>query len=308
MDLAATLSVMKRALHIGVTLLALWGWAVNPARVGATSPTDVEAGLLELINQARAHPLAAAEALGLDPERLLADLPELRHILEAGLPPLTWNARLQAAAGAHTADMLANSYYGHDSPAGQKTEDRIRAAGYRPFAYGESLGLLGFVNFVGPKEAAASIFANMFQDELSPSPATKRNILDPLFREVGVGLNGGAFSWHGSIANVYLASCVFAVSDADAAEAALQRKINEIRQNPASAVEGLGMTLGAAREALGERAAVLDTGLPPLAWNEKLWEAARNHSADMLQRGYFSSVSPEGVGVAERVAAAGYAG
>lgn len=44
----------------------------------------------------------------------------------------------------------------------------------------------------------------------------------------------------------------------------------------------------------------------PLAMNEELRCAARNHSMDMAVRGYFSHTSPEGEGPGDRIEAAGY--
>ncbi len=44
----------------------------------------------------------------------------------------------------------------------------------------------------------------------------------------------------------------------------------------------------------------------PLAWDPALYAAAAAHSTDMARRNYFDHVSPEGVGVRQRVAAANY--
>ena len=47
-------------------------------------------------------------------------------------------------------------------------------------------------------------------------------------------------------------------------------------------------------------------GLTPLRGDTRLGAAARAHSADMVNRGYFSHVNPEGAGPTERATAAGY--
>jgi Uncharacterized protein with SCP/PR1 domains len=49
----------------------------------------------------------------------------------------------------------------------------------------------------------------------------------------------------------------------------------------------------------------LKHGLGALAWHETAAKAARLHSADMAERGYFDHVNPEGEGPFERMAAAG---
>lgn len=45
--------------------------------------------------------------------------------------------------------------------------------------------------------------------------------------------------------------------------------------------------------------------LHPLTWDEKLSQAAENHSEDMVRRNYFSHSSPDGGNVMERVVAVG---
>ena len=79
-------------------------------------PSPHEEALLALINQARQNPLAVAASMGMDPEKILKDLPELEKILKEGLPPVTFNGNLYEAARAHTQDMFANGYYSHDLP------------------------------------------------------------------------------------------------------------------------------------------------------------------------------------------------
>jgi uncharacterized protein YkwD len=44
----------------------------------------------------------------------------------------------------------------------------------------------------------------------------------------------------------------------------------------------------------------------PLKWNEQLATAAQTHAEDMVRRGFFSHVNPDGVGFSERIEAAGY--
>jgi uncharacterized protein YkwD len=48
-------------------------------------------------------------------------------------------------------------------------------------------------------------------------------------------------------------------------------------------------------------------GLAPLAGNARLGRAANRHAADMVRRGYFSHVSPEGASFFDRLRRAGYA-
>ena len=48
-------------------------------------------------------------------------------------------------------------------------------------------------------------------------------------------------------------------------------------------------------------------GLAPLVGNARLGRAATSHAADMIHRGYFAHVSPDGTGFFQRVRRAGYA-
>ena len=45
-------------------------------------PSDDEKALMGLINEARHDPLGMAKTLGMDPDQVLADLPELADILK----------------------------------------------------------------------------------------------------------------------------------------------------------------------------------------------------------------------------------
>jgi len=266
-----------------------------------------EQALLQLINEARHNPLAMAASLGMDPDQVLEDLPELKDILTRGLPALLFNEKLYAAASAHTEDMLSNNYFAHESLDGRTYEDRIVDTGYEPLVTGESLGMLAFNNFIEPGSAVRAIFEKMFRDELDPLRTEKRNILDPELREIGISVGSGPFNQGGSVWNAYLATCDFAGPfDFYAIERGLWRLINEARRFPLQAVEKAGIDEEQAREALGEIAWVLDERLPPLAWNKMLYKSALRHNRDMLDRYYYNTVSPDGVTTAERIKAAGY--
>jgi uncharacterized protein YkwD len=60
----------------------------------------------------------------------------------AGLASLRADPRLNAAARAHSADMVARDYFSHTSPEGSDPGDRAAAAGYGPFV-GENIASSG---------------------------------------------------------------------------------------------------------------------------------------------------------------------
>ena len=290
-------------IHIGFLVLTLTFGICISSPASENIPSQHELNLLSLINVARENPLAMASSLGMDTDQILKDLPDLNDILINGLPPLTFNENLYAAASDHSRDMLDNSYYSHTSLDGRTYYDRIIQTGYIPVVAGESLGVLAFNNFIEPAQAVRDLFENMFVDELDPSRTEKRNILDPELREAGLSVLPGTFNLDGSLWNVYLTTCDFGTY---AIELALLEMINKARNDPYQALEMAGVDEASAREALGDYAWVLDQGLPPLAWNEQLHEAARGHSLDMIKHAYFSEISPDGEGPSERVAATGY--
>ncbi len=82
--------------------------------------------------------------------------------------------------------------------------------------------------------------------------------------------------------------------------------INEARAHPKSTIELLGIDEAAARQALGDEQWVIDQGLPPLAWNDELTQAASGHGNDMIAHLYYSSAGLDGSTPGERMRAAGY--
>jgi len=82
--------------------------------------------------------------------------------------------------------------------------------------------------------------------------------------------------------------------------------VNQARSHPLETVRLLGIDESAARLALGDDAGLLDTGLPPLAWDNILSNVATGHNREMVNRLYYSSTAPDGSLPADRIAAAGY--
>ena len=127
---------ITRIIAILVLAISLLGGLGGVAAESLPSPQDE--ALLALINQARQNPLAAAAAMGMDPEKILKDLPQLEQILRQGLPAVTFNGTLSAVARAHTQDMFANGYYSQNSPDGRGYDARIRNSVYPAATTGES--------------------------------------------------------------------------------------------------------------------------------------------------------------------------
>jgi uncharacterized protein YkwD len=109
-------------------------------------------------------------------EEMLARINAARK--KAGLQPLLENPLLDKAAQRHAEDMLARGYFAHRSPAGTTVRERSKAAGYDWRTIGENLAY------------GQTSVEEVVQTWLE-SPGHRRNILNPDFRELGVGLAMG---------------------------------------------------------------------------------------------------------------------
>lgn len=86
--------------------------------------------------------------------------------------PLSWNAKLAAAALAHSRDMAANNYLAHVAPNGSRTDDRVAKQGY------------GWTN-IGENVAAGQGSAEQVVAGWVASPEHCVNVMDPKFTEMG---------------------------------------------------------------------------------------------------------------------------
>jgi uncharacterized protein YkwD len=117
----------------------------------------------------------------------LTDLEQVRQTMlvrvnaeraTAGAPPFTLDPRLNAAAQSHAEDMLARSYYGHESPEGTRPRDRIQAKGYQPEMVAENI-------------ARGALSVGDAVDGWLRSRDHRRNLLHPRLTEMGIGLAVG---------------------------------------------------------------------------------------------------------------------
>jgi uncharacterized protein YkwD len=92
-----------------------------------------------------------------------------------GLPPLTREPRLDAAAQAHSDDMAARGYLAHESPDGRGPAERVAATGYPYESLSENV-------------ASGQLSARLVMDGWMGSRGHCRAILAPDPVELGVGL------------------------------------------------------------------------------------------------------------------------
>lgn len=128
--------------------------------------TDFEKRVLDLANVAR----ASARTCGA--QRF------------AATGPLAYNANLRAAAYNHSKDMAVNNYFSHTGRDGSSPWDRMKAAGYTNYrAAGENI-------------AAGQPTPEAVVDGWLKSPGHCANIMNPNFKELGVGYFAGGSYGH----------------------------------------------------------------------------------------------------------------
>ncbi|GAA0504634.1 CAP domain-containing protein [Deinococcus depolymerans] len=137
--------------------LTVSGAAPTPTPAPAPAPaTDFAQQILDLVNAARAQGRTCGATA------------------YAAAPALTLNAQLGQAAQGHAADMAAQNYFSHDSKDGRTAGQRIAAAGYAYRTWGENI-------------AAGQATAAQVMDGWLKSEGHCKNIMNPAFRELGVG-------------------------------------------------------------------------------------------------------------------------
>ncbi len=104
-----------------------------------------------------------------------------RRANNGGLPPLTENALLDAAALKKAQDMFAKQYFAHVSPAGVDAGELVLNAGYDYILVGENLAL---GNFADDQDLVRG-----WMD----SPGHRANILNTRFTEIGVAVVRGTY-------------------------------------------------------------------------------------------------------------------
>lgn len=95
--------------------------------------------------------------------------------------PLKWDDSLAALAESHCEDMIDRNFFAHNTPDGQTPFDRMKAAGISYSSAGENI-------------AAGQYSPQNVMDSWMNSPGHRKNILNPDFEYIGVGLaRGGSY-------------------------------------------------------------------------------------------------------------------
>lgn len=102
-----------------------------------------------------------------------------------GVAPLVENGLITNAARTHSNDMATNDFFSHTGSDGSNAGQRLTAAGYNWTTYGENIAA-GY--------ATAADVVNAWMN----SAGHRANILNPAFREIGVGYAYNAASTYGN--------------------------------------------------------------------------------------------------------------
>ena len=168
------------------------GWleTLEPRTLLTVAMTPQEQLFLELVNRARADPLAEVVR---NPyvDTLNQDVAEDRLISTDPKQPLAPHQSLINAMRGHLEDMLNRDYFGHDSPEGNTPSDRALAAGY-PVGAGENIAWSG--NAVQIDEDAEVYLRHT---GLFESVGHRVNMMRPDWREIGPGVKYGRYTQDG---------------------------------------------------------------------------------------------------------------
>ena len=163
----------RRARTTAVMVLAL---PLAAAAAGSGAPDAIAEGGESRCANAHSAPGPA----GADATLCLINAARDAH----GLAPLAAEERLARAARRHAADMVARAYFSHVTPSGTSFGDRLRRVGYASscaWTGGETLAW-----GTGSKGSPGSRVAAWMR-----SPAHRLILLDPAYREAGVGIEVG---------------------------------------------------------------------------------------------------------------------
>lgn len=143
--------------------------------------------MLELVNRARLDPGAEASRHGITLNQGIAP----GSISTSAKQPLALNSLLNDSARGHSQWMIDNDVFSHDEPGGIHFDDRMAAAGYTPILTGaENIAFRGTTGTV----PFASFVTLQHGDLFKSTSGHRQNILDPDFREIGIGALIGVFN------------------------------------------------------------------------------------------------------------------
>ncbi|MDB5319360.1 MAG: hypothetical protein JWN40_991 [Phycisphaerales bacterium] len=161
--------------------------------MSASNPTDLEQYAIELINRARANPLAEAARFGVDLNEGLAP----GTISAAPAQPLALNPYLVSSARTQSGWMIDTDTFSHTGAGGSDPGARMQAAGYRfdtPWSWAENIALRSQKTTTAHADVIDAIERDLFVDVAIADRGHRVNLLAPQNNEVGVGVVTGLYT------------------------------------------------------------------------------------------------------------------
>ncbi|MGB7159551.1 MAG: CAP domain-containing protein [Tepidisphaeraceae bacterium] len=168
------------------------------ALFAAVFPTAGEQLIVELINRGRADPAAEAARYGIP---LNEGVPTGSIISTDPKQPLAINPNLTDAARDHSQWMIDNDVFNHTGGGGSTPHSRMVSAGYTftgDWTSGENLAWRGSNGSIDVNAETAQLHADLFIDEGVDGRGHRTNQMNGDYREVGVGVITGAFTYNGT--------------------------------------------------------------------------------------------------------------
>jgi hypothetical protein len=145
-------------------------------------------------------------------EQLMLDLINAERAA-AGVSALVFNDKLNDSSEDHSSWMLNADQFSHTGENGSSAHERIKDAGYKfegQYSSGENIAFQSERGAEGLTDDVQSL-----HDGLMNSPGHRANILNPDFKEIGIGIERGDFSEGGTDFDSVMVTQNFAASDAD---------------------------------------------------------------------------------------------
>lgn len=111
--------------------------------------------------------------------------------LDAGLNPLVFNGDLNEASEDHSTWMLEADRFSHRGEGGSSSRERIEASGYElegRWKTGENIAWVSEAGDNGLSDEVIRLHTNLMN-----SPEHRANLLNPEFKEIGIGIEAGDF-------------------------------------------------------------------------------------------------------------------
>ena len=131
---------------------------------------------------------------------------------QAGLDPLKFNGDLNTSAEDHSEWMIASNTFSHTGDKGSSATERMADAGYDfsgAWTSGENIAFQSLRGAPGLSDDVVDL-----HNGLMNSPGHRANILNPDFKEIGIGIEAGEYSSGGTNFDSVFVTQNFAKSDA----------------------------------------------------------------------------------------------